>query len=79
MVQKYRVGKIIYSFLDIFYSKKHISWAFCVDWEFEGEINFGVGIFLSKNLLGSGYRKDLFSGLTCWNMRKIFTANLTLV
>ena len=36
-------------------------YAFYVDWELEGqEENFRVGIFLSKNLLGQGYRKQTF-------------------
>ena len=44
---------------------------FCIDWELGGQKNFRVGIFVNKNLLELGYRKETtFLGLTLFVVGK---------
>ena len=67
-LKKNRVGRSVKRFfLHYFFGQKCVIYpCFTLIWSWEVGKNFRVGIFLNKNLLGQGYRKQtiFFLGLT---------------
>ena len=52
-------GEVGRQFFSLFFGQKCVLYAcFTLIWSWMGEKNFRVGIFLNKNLLGLGYRKQ---------------------
>ena len=73
---KNRVGRSAktFFFAFLFWSKMCVLCMFYVDWELGGRKNFRVGIFLDKNLLGLGYRKQI----TFYFRPKIFQGEILI-